>query len=175
MRKNINLSLAIMLLFVSVFCWNANAQTSSVFSVEEVSYPIFFNGNKIHFQSPVLNAEGRTYVHIRELSDLFGYKISWDETENMILIDTAVKEHQISKELALEIAKLYLQEKYPEFMKDVTCWVDEGENCYQITCGPYSQIISSTGESVVIPRIGGCVTVSIDKENCRILSEIWGE
>lgn len=175
MRK-LALSIVIVIALLIAFCWSVSARNSDVFEVKKASYPIFVDDERVSLESPALNFQGKTYVYIRELCDILGYEVVWDEEEKCVQIDNYSKDYKITKEMALRFAETYLYERYPTAMENKKFSpVEENADHYRITVGSFSIITDDSGKSVEVPVAGGGITICISKKDGRILSEEWGE
>lgn len=84
-------SILFMLILTSVFCHVPSL------TVEASARPIFtdftvsINGEAQKLQKPILNINDRSYIPLRELSNLFHAEVIWDEATQQITIETLPK------------------------------------------------------------------------------------
>lgn len=78
---------------VLMAAWPALASTVGGFATTLARYPVYVNGHLYESQeAPVLNVDGRTYVPLRAMSELFGAAVDWVEHPRQVLIAEAGKD-----------------------------------------------------------------------------------
>ncbi len=91
MKKIIAITLSVMLVFsMQNFCFADNG--NGFYTAKKVSYPIYINGKLQECTQPIVVVEGRTYLSLRDLSNLLNISTEWDGNMQSIFIDTTTRQ-----------------------------------------------------------------------------------
>lgn len=83
MKKKV---LAIFVVICIVCSSFAIAQGDAIFDIIKYNFNIFYNGNELKFDSPVLLINGQTYVPLRDFAEEAKLNVEWNgETEEIML------------------------------------------------------------------------------------------
>ncbi len=102
-------------------------------SVQRVNYSLLSNGKNVTdiCQNPLISADDRVYVAIRDIGLIFNKNVDWNETNESISMNDMEKDNYcgISQyDTAETIAKAIVKEKYGDSIKENTkydtCLVD---------------------------------------------------
>lgn len=82
---------SIFVVFIFMFlttCVSAQEQKNEQIFAEKVNYTIKVDGLVKSFLNPIVTIDDRTYIPLRELSELLGYDVEWNEETQTIEIET---------------------------------------------------------------------------------------
>lgn len=83
MKKRIFATILAICLICSTFVF---AQEDTVFHVIPYDFDIFWTGNHMEYDSPILLVNGQTYVPLRDWSESIGMDVHWDGKAREIII-----------------------------------------------------------------------------------------
>lgn len=75
MKKRIFAAVLIICIICSSFVF---AEENLVFNVIPYNFKLFWNGNELDFNSPVLLVNGQTYVPLRDMAEATGMDVNWN-------------------------------------------------------------------------------------------------
>lgn len=169
--KKIFLILIISCLLVSSSVIASN--TIKEYLAKENDCTIEINGEIQDFELPVVLINDSTYIPIRQFCNNFGYEVDWIENENKIEISTLKKEsngeYVMTKDTAIKIGKILLEEQYPDIFTNNEVLIDaEEENgIWRVHNVVNNEYITEDGEFIVTQ--GGEIYVKLLKSNGEIL------
>ena len=80
----------IILTIIALFALFAVAFTNNVMQLTAhiMHFRIFVNGEEKHFENPIITINDRVYIPLREVSELLGMDVEWDDENNKITINS---------------------------------------------------------------------------------------
>jgi hypothetical protein len=170
MKKVIFLLISVVLLVSFGFAGYAFAIQS--IQAETVQYPIKINGVEIDTAIPMVNIEGRVYMQLRELCNVLGIGIDWNEKESAVEMmtdkveigyygidgwtKTDLADLSITKETAVVIAEdVFLQQMGKDFVNKTIVGVRETDDkeCYSVF--RYEEDVDGGDYSIIIRKSDG--------------------
>lgn len=79
MKKNV---ISFLLGCMIMFCITCYAE--NLLQTIKVEYPINFNGTKIKNVDPILNCNGKTYLSLKDISNVFKASVQWDNKNKCV-------------------------------------------------------------------------------------------
>ena len=90
MKKKITIIICIYFLVSGVVTF-----AMQTLQAEEVNFKIFIEDSKQEFKNPIITVDNNTYVPLRELSELLGMQVKWDEKSSSIYLQNTDNYHNL--------------------------------------------------------------------------------